>query len=200
MLRTTQALVVLLAAVTLVASVQAAQLGFDEVPGRYQFVVADNIMYVIDTATGQCWSKPLLSKSWKNHGSPVAKRPAEVPAPPLSLRLPTDLVTLTIKQRSSRPIPGSGNRIRANLDDITGGQVILSINADRDVVLLEETSVKPGEIVVFEVNEQKFYARVKDMTNVLIGTDIAVIEIASSRDDFPAKESDVVAEKDDDDQ
>ena len=204
MLRTTIALMVLVATLSLAPAVRASEPYFDGLPGRYQLTVADNLLYVIDTTTGQCWSKRVTSKSWTDHGSPVPKQPEEVAEEPLSLNLPSDLVSLTIKQRRSRTIPGSGNRIRVNLDDITGGQVIISIVGDGDVVLLEETSLKPGKVAAFELDEQEYFVRIKEMTNVLIGTDLAIVEIASHPDKFPKEEAvepkaeEGAAEEDDD--
>ncbi len=171
----------------------------DEPSNRYQLSVYENVMYVVDTTTGQCWSKHVSVKTWKDHGSPlgvveVAPEP-EVSQEPLSLKLPKELVTMTLRQRGRKTIPGSAGRIRIQLDDITGGQVILSISAGKDLLnpypdqmLLEEQSVKPGDIVSFMVNDVEYFVRLKELTNVLIGTDIAVLEVASSREAFPKDE------------
>jgi hypothetical protein len=186
MSRTTRILTLLVATLPLATVARASQLGDYESPARFQLTVSEGVLYVMDTATGECWSKSVRGKSWTNHGSPVPDREEPKEEKPLSLELPNDVVTITIRQRRSRPIPGSDNRIRINLDDITGGQVIMSISDDRGEVLLEEASLKPGEVVTFEVNDKAYFARVKELTNVLIGTDIAVIEVAADRDAFPA--------------
>lgn len=191
MSRTTRILAALVATLSLTSVAQTAQLGHYESPPRYQLTVSENMMYVLDTATGQCWSKSVRGKSWTNHGSPVPdrdkrdKQDIREAEESLSLKLPDEVVTITIRQRRSRPIPGSDNRIRINLDDITGGRVIMSISDNRGVVLMEEASVKPGEVVTFEVNDKEYFARIKELNNVLIGTDIAVIEVAADRDAFP---------------
>ena len=42
-----------------------------ELPGRYQLArMSDSSVMVIDTHTGQCWSK-ISSQSWRDWGSPV---------------------------------------------------------------------------------------------------------------------------------
>ncbi len=50
--------------------------------GRYQMhISADNRIFVIDSVTGQCWSKQLTG-SWENLGSPAAAKAAPAnPAP-----------------------------------------------------------------------------------------------------------------------
>jgi hypothetical protein len=40
--------------------------------GRYQFLQAPNdLVVVLDTATGQCWYKPIQAKDWEDLGSPA---------------------------------------------------------------------------------------------------------------------------------
>jgi hypothetical protein len=186
MSRTTRLLTLLVATLSLATVARASQLSYYDSPARYQLIVSEGMIFVMDTTTGECWSKSVRGKSWTNHGSPVPEKKKPKEEKPPSLELPDDVVTITVRQRRSRPIPGSDNRIRIHLDDITGGQVIMSISDDRGTVVLEEVSLKPGEVVSFEVNDKEYFARVKELTNVLIGTDIAVIEVVADRDAFPA--------------
>ena len=148
--------------------------------GRYQMVVGPHgSVYVIDTATAQCWSRsPALR--WPDMGEPWDPKRKQTPKKPLSFKLPDEPVELTVLQRRSKPIPGSENRISLRLGDITAGQVILSVRSDEDEVLLDDTSVKPGEATKFAVADKAFYIRLRELTNVLLGdNDFGVFEIWS---------------------
>lgn len=146
--------------------------------GRYQMVVGQyGAIYVIDTATAQCWSRsPDLH--WTDLGKPWDPKPRPTPKKPLALKLPNEPVELTVLQRRSKAIPGSENRILLRLGDITAGQVILSVRSDEDEVLLDDTSVKPGEVAKFAVADKVFYVRLRDLTNVLLGdNDFGILEV-----------------------
>jgi len=169
--------------------------------GRYQLVVGQhNIVYVIDTATAQCWSRgPDLR--WTDMGKPFDPKPGRTPKP-LTLKLPTEPVELTVLQRRSKVIPGSEDRITLQLGDITAGQVLLSVRSDEGETLLDDTSVKPGEVVEFTVADRTFYIRLRELTNVLLGSnDFGVFEIWSKPPPVePASEDDGADEKPDDSQ
>ena len=100
---------------------------------------------------------------------------------PLTLTLPDERVELTIKRRRSKPIPGSDGRIIIALDDITGGQVVVSVKSDDGDVLLDDVSMEQGGVVTFQVGEEEYFCHVKELKNFLTGQDIAIVEVASSR-------------------
>lgn len=164
--------------------------------GRYQLVVGQNgYIYVIDTATAQCWIRsPDLR--WTDMGKPFDPKPRRTPKP-LTLKLPNEPVELTILQRRSKPIPGSEARILLQIGDITAGQVLLSVRSDDGEVLLDDTSVKPGEMAKFAVGDKTFYIRLHELTNVLLGdNDFGVFEIWSNSPPVqPASEGDGGSEK-----
>ncbi len=99
---------------------------------------------------------------------------------PLSLKLPAERVELTAVQRCSKAIPGSEDRLLVQLGDITAGQVLLSIRSDDGEVILDDTSVKQGDVVKFSVGGRTYYIRVRELTNVLLGDDFGVFEVSSS--------------------
>jgi len=148
--------------------------------GRYQLVAGlHGRVYVIDTATAQCWSRGPDGR-WIDLGNPFDAQRKRKPAP-LSLKLPAEPVELTILQRRSKAIPGSEDRILLQLGDITVGQVLLSVRSDHGKLLLDDTSVEPGEVAKFTVADKTFYIRLRELTNVLLGTnDFGVFEIWSN--------------------
>lgn len=99
----------------------------------------------------------------------------------IRLTLPKDPLRMTVVQRRSKIIPGSNGKIYLHIDDITGGQVLLEIWAHFNVPVVDTVSVKPGDVLDFEVGAQKYYLSVVELRNFLTGDDFGVFEISSER-------------------
>ncbi len=164
---------------------QAAQKPAESPPvGRYQVVAGwgegfDTRMFVIDTATGQVWSRA-KDGEWQDEGNPTqskARRAAAVkPAVP-TLNLDSKSVDLTIIQREERAIPGSDGTVRIRLGDITEGQVLLTVVTSGNKLLLDTTSVSQGDKVEFSVGGKRYTLEIKELRNVLIGDDFAKVVV-----------------------
>lgn len=153
--------------------------------GRYQLVAGnDGTVYVIDTTSGQCWSRTKDGK-WVDAGNPVKGEVKSQRDAPPTLRLPKDSVQITVQQRQAKPIPGSRERILLHLGDITEGQALLSVKTDQGRILLDDRSVREGDVVEFQVEKKKYAIRVRQLRNLLLGDDFGVFEISSSQ---PAQE------------
>ena len=98
-----------------------------------------------------------------------------------TLKLPADPLEMTILQRQTRAVPGSNERVLIRLGDVTGGQVLLTILTNHDTVLLDTQSVKPGDVVPFDVGEQRFFLSVSDLRNFLTGEDFGIFELSATR-------------------
>jgi len=96
--------------------------------------------------------------------SPIAPLPYEV----------------TLDQRSKREIPATGGDLRLTIQDITGGQVICSLDTHDGVILLPAESMKPGEIRPFLLQEVDLILRLDSLRNKLIGTDSATFSIETA--------------------
>ena len=105
------------------------------------------------------------------------------PAPPLAL--PEGGAEFAHYQRTTDPIPGSGGRILLTIDDITRGQVMVSISTDAGEPLLGPLSVWNGESIGFAVNGHEYTLTLQDLRNQLIGEDQAVFRISSGRPAAP---------------
>ena len=80
-----------------------------------------------DTATGQCWSKS-LGDEWRDEGTPLARNDDDDAHAQKPLKLTLERGTqLTIRQRMTKAIPHTNERVRIAIDDITEGQVLLSV-------------------------------------------------------------------------
>lgn len=161
--------------------------------GRYQAVasVMDGRLYVLDTATGQVWSRA-PGGEWRDEGNPTRAKGRRLerrdkPSAP-TLELPEKLVEMTIIQREERAIPGSDGSVRIRLGDITEGQVLLEVvTADGDR-LLESTSVRPGDKVEFAVSKKKYVLHIKELRNILIGDDFGKITVSAAAEKSSSKE------------
>ncbi|MBI3468560.1 MAG: hypothetical protein HY000_36625 [Planctomycetes bacterium] len=152
--------------------------------GRYQLVrVSEMRIFLIDTATGQCWSRT-PDADWRDEGNPTRtadrKRSRQGDRPAASLDLPEESVEMIVVQREERSIPGSDGSVRIRLGDITEGQVLMSVVTDEEDYLLETTSVSQGDTVQFSVGRQKYAAHIEELRNVLIGDDFAKITVTQA--------------------
>lgn len=152
--------------------------------GRYQLVrVSETRLFLIDTATGQCWSRT-PDGDWRDEGNPaqtLAPKPArQAKGPAPTLTLPEKSVEMVVIQREERAIPGSDGSVRIRLGDITGGQALLSVVTAEDDPLLERISVAQGDRVEFAVGKKRYAVHVKELRNLLIGDDFAKLTVAEA--------------------
>ncbi|HEX5137143.1 MAG TPA: DUF5329 family protein [Planctomycetota bacterium] len=99
-------------------------------------------------------------------------------APPTRLDLPRGEVELTVTQRASKSVPGSQGYEAIYLDDITGGQVRLSLATAGGERLIDERSVREGDTVGFATRDALYALTVKKLANFLVGDDYAVLAVA----------------------
>lgn len=147
--------------------------------GRYQLVASTEGIFLLDTATGQCWFRR-SARDWFSEGNPTKTaqgKPARSPHKPPHLELPDETVELTIIQREERAIPGSEGTVRLRLGDITEGQAHLSVvTADGDF-LHEKVSVQQGNKLEFTIGKKEYVLQVHELRNILIGDDFARISV-----------------------
>lgn len=158
--------------------------------GRYQMAGGwDGCIYVLDTATGQCWMRT-PDGSWRDAGNPAKTQPeksrkkAERTVPKLDL--PEKTVEIVVAQREAVEIPGSDGTVRVRLGDITAGQVFLWVVTADDETLLRRTSLAQGDMVEFAVGKKRYTIHVKELRNILIGDDFAKI-VVSEAEEKPAE-------------
>ncbi|WP_417389584.1 hypothetical protein [Gimesia sp.] len=152
--------------------------------GRYQLVASfDGRIVVLDTATGQCWSRT-PGGNWRDEGNPTqtdkTTQKTDTTHKLPQLELPSRTVEMTIIQREERAIPGSDGSVRLRLGDITEGHVFLTaVTADGEI-LLKRTSVAQGDKVEFVVGKKKYVLDIKQLRNILIGDDFATVTITEA--------------------
>jgi len=95
--------------------------------------------------------------------------------------LPEDGKVFAVRQRRRGDVPGSHGWLRVSLDDITGGQVLLSVrDADGEVVVTER-SIGEREYVVFSLAGGDYVLVVDRLVNRLIGDDHAELRVVAKR-------------------
>ncbi len=88
----------------------------------------------------------------------------------MSLEVPSKFV---VSQRKSEEMPGSDGKLLITLDDITRGQVMTQIAPLQGEALVERRSLRPGEMVEFNYQGDDYVLLLKELNNLLIGTDTA---------------------------
>jgi hypothetical protein len=103
---------------------------------------------------------------------PIAAPKAPAPSPLSNLP-----IQLAVYQRSTTVVPGTGGALRLTIEDITRGQVIVSLVDKRGEAELAATSLKPGESVLFDLGAETFQLKLTELNNALVGDDSATFTI-----------------------
>ena len=113
---------------------------------------------------------------------PIAK-PEQPPEPAPALALPQDPITVSVHQRTREAIPGSQGTIYVRLDDITVGQVMLSMENARGDTILDGRSVRDGDVLEFQMGDRRHYLQVVKLYNLLFGGDVAELRVSTTKPD-----------------
>ena len=144
--------------------------------GRYQIMaVPDGRIFIIDTATGQCWSKVEGGK-WHDEGNPTRDKAATAAVSRVgnspsrsSHSQPFDApIELTIPQHVSQVIPGSEGRLIIRLGDVAKEEVSLSIITTAGKRVNGSTTLAEGEELAFDANDTLYIIKIQSLDN---GTD-----------------------------
>jgi hypothetical protein len=96
------------------------------------------------------------------------------------IALNPDPLQLVVAQRSTQAIPGLQDLAHIQLQDITQGQVILSVHDRAKRPLVGPVSASNGDVLSFKVKGQTFHLYVRYLENQLIGDDRARLEISTT--------------------
>lgn len=195
----------LLLAAALPAAAQEPPLTFAGPPNRYQAIAVGDSVFVIDTATGRCWSKHLDEPKWHDEGNPAEEfEPERRPAgrkPVLSLA-DDEPAEVTVRQRGRAAVPGSDGTLFLHLGDISEGRVLVSVRDSRGGTVAGEKSLAQGQALPFDLDGQAYSVAVQDLTNLLTGDDFAVLKVAkappAAEDERPQPEAAAPKQRHDD--
>lgn len=100
-------------------------------------------------------------------------------------RLPDEPVAFEVPQRGSQPIPGTDRWLTVHLDDITMGQVRLTVTDASGAVAVPSRSVIEREAVPFTLGGQPCLLVVTALVNNLFGDDHAELTVRPAGDFTP---------------
>lgn len=112
--------------------------------------------------------------------SPTAREsaPTSVASPAHAI---TDLpVTVSVKQRSTTAVPGTKDELLITIDDITRGQVIVSLVHKNGEAILGPHSLKSDDAIRFYFGNSDYFLRLAKLNDALLGEDFASFVISSS--------------------
>jgi len=99
-------------------------------------------------------------------------------AMPPRLDVPGPERRIKIHQRWHKPLPGSNGYLQVHIEDITGGQVLLSILTAQDEVVVPETSVRQGDRVRFSYGDGDYTLSVVKLVNLIFDEDYGFFMIS----------------------
>jgi hypothetical protein len=99
---------------------------------------------------------------------PITKKPAPLVEVP---------VEMFVKQRTTSAVPGSDGKLFLTIDDITDGQVMVSIATDGGTAILPLRSLKNKESAGFKFESVYYELTLRQLDNALVGDDTATLVI-----------------------
>ena len=104
--------------------------------------------------------------------------PAAVQAGPKLAGLP---VEIKVKQRTTTPVPSSDGAVQLTVDDITSGQVMVSLAGKDGSSLLSQTSLEKGKAAAFKFGGGDYVLSITDLNNALLGEDFVTLTISEAQ-------------------
>ncbi len=95
--------------------------------------------------------------------------------------------TLTVKQRTQTPVPGSSDKLILSIGDITRGKVEASIRSE-GAVLLQPVDLSTGDKKSFRYQERSYEITLTELNNALVGEDFATFRLAEAAATEPLTE------------
>jgi len=117
---------------------------------------------------------------------PETPAPQQQPVPQPAPKLTGLPIEMTVKQRTTTVVPGSGGAVSLTIDDITRGQVMVSLAAKDGAVLLGPTSLAEGKSAEFKLGDESYFVLLEALENELVGDDSATLVFS---DTLPPEEA-----------
>jgi len=100
--------------------------------------------------------------------------PAEnADAAPRQIPLAVVPIELTVRQRSTTPIPGSDGKLLVTIDDVTRGQIMVSVVEQGQTALIGPVSMTPDMSLEFPWADKRYTLTLERLHNALVGEDFA---------------------------
>jgi hypothetical protein len=89
-------------------------------------------------------------------------------------------VEMSVRQRTTTIVPGSDGAVSLTIDDITRGQVMVSLAGPDGDVVLAPASLRPGESAAFKLGEVSYFVVLDELENELVSDDSATLIFTDS--------------------
>lgn len=159
------------------ARATAGQRSWDFTPGREPGCVA----LPLSSDIREAWERAGLLKVTCGYGEDTARVLRWLRAIPSTLNASGNLVKVTVYQRSSKFVPASNQYLSLHLEDITRGQVLVTLDTAEGQRLVDTESLRPGAAVDFEFGGQRYTLKAEQLVNELIGADYGVFSVSHLR-------------------
>jgi hypothetical protein len=87
-------------------------------------------------------------------------------------------LTMVLGQRSTKSVPGTQDALLITADDITRGQVLITLVGKDGTSLFGPLSMRPGVLKSFQFADATYSVKIDEMHNALIGDDFVSVIIA----------------------
>ena len=141
---------------------------------RYEINVADPAIDVLLTNNEE--SHRLRVFAEMDDGQIVSSAMITVWKQLIQWKLPVE-AKFTVMQRPAEDLPGSNGSLQLWIEDITSGQVRISIVDSQWTPVVRTTSVRPGDCVPLDIHQEKYVVGVRKLVNRLVGDDYGVFII-----------------------
>ncbi len=91
------------------------------------------------------------------------------------LKIPDEGFSFQIPQRTGIQIPGNGKKVEALINDITGGQTLLTLKADSTTFF--SSAIHEGDTLKFKYTNSSYKITCIDLVNNLIGEDVGSFKV-----------------------
>lgn len=105
-----------------------------------------------------------------------------IKASPARPAIPWHKVTMTVYQRSTKKVPGSGGLLRLRLGDITAGHVLVSVSCPDRQRVVDMQPMREGDAVPFSLEQARYILVLEKLVNLLTGRDYATFCVMSEGD------------------
>lgn len=112
-------------------------------------------------------------------GRKVESVPLRARSSTVRMILPDSIATMRVYQRRAEEIPGSDGTLTLQIDDITNGQVMVTVTPRRGKTLIAREPVRPGIGLPLVVDGSPYVLGCTKLVNLLIGDDHGEFVIAT---------------------
>lgn len=135
---------------------------------------------------------PELREAWQQAGELTVELRGARGESSLRLRARPDRLRLggadgafAVVQRRAGTVPGTNGWLQVRLEDITAGQVLLSVRDGTGNLVVAQRSVVAGDRLEIPLPDGKLHLKVRRLVNLLIGDDQAEFVVAAQPGDEP---------------